>query len=98
MESRMIPGFWFECTNDVPVYYYKREKRKDSSLGLKEIMINYGEFAILMWHRGESIRKGIRNVGLKLSREVCCLATWRYEYINIDVDLIMFIIENLKNT
>lgn len=48
MESRMIPGFWFECTNDVLVYYYKREKRKDSSLGLKEIMINYGEFAKLM--------------------------------------------------
>lgn len=47
VESRVTPGFWCECMNDIPLYY-KRENRKDGRLGLMEIMTSSGEFAKLM--------------------------------------------------
>lgn len=36
----MIPGSWFECRNDVPLYY-RRENRH-------EVMTSYVEFAKLL--------------------------------------------------
>lgn len=48
MEPRMTPGFWFECLNDGPCT--KNGNRKDSRLGLMEIMTSQGELSKLMCH------------------------------------------------
>lgn len=42
----VTPGFWFKCLNDGPCT--KKGNRKDSRLGLMEIMTSQGEFSKLM--------------------------------------------------